>query len=159
MVCIRGSVTQMPQYYIGPYVPLAECPRGIIAILTFMTMLYLPMQRGLFQLVVAIHSPPFYMDREGKKLSTTEWQLFQKVIFLKSLTLRISQPQEAIKGFVHDVSCIHLSKSFKVVPYVHVKSLISIPHSMHTPITAIKVSSYAFHYEMVVKATRPDYIM
>lgn len=67
------------------------------------------MQKGLFQLVVAIHSPPFYIDREGKKLSTTEWQLFQKIIFLKSLTLRISQPQESIKAFVHEVSRININ--------------------------------------------------
>lgn len=65
----------------------------------------LPMQKGLFQLIVAIHSPPFYIDREGRKLSTTEWQLFQKIIFLKSLTLRISEPQESIKAFVRQVSC------------------------------------------------------
>ena len=119
------------------YIPCVGYLRGFVAIFTLMTMFYSPMQRGLFQLVVAVHSPPFYMDREGKKLSTKEWQLFQKVIFLKSLTLRLSQPQETIKGFVHDVSCISISESVKVAPCM---SLL-IPHSIHIPITASKVNS------------------
>lgn len=76
----------------------------------------LHMQKGLFQLVVAIHSSPFYMDREGKKLSASEWQLFQKIIFLKSLTLRVSEPQESIKAFMRQVSCS------KLVLACHVKS-------------------------------------
>lgn len=75
------------------------------------------MQKGLFQLVVAIHSPPFYMDREGKKLSASEWQLFQKIIFLKSLTLRISEPQESIKAFMHQVSCSKLVLACQIKRY------------------------------------------
>ena len=54
-----------------------------------------------------IHRPPFYTDREGIRLTDEEWQLFQNVMFLKSVTVKVTQPQESIKSCLVEVCAAH----------------------------------------------------
>lgn len=58
-----------------------------------------------------IHRPPFYTDREGLTLKDEEWQLFQNVMFLKSVTKKVTQPQDTIKSCLVEVCTAHLRVS------------------------------------------------
>lgn len=65
------------------------------------------LQEAVSKEVKRIHRTPFYTDREGSRLTDEEWQLFQNVMFLKSVTLKVTQPQETIKSCLVEVCAPH----------------------------------------------------